>query len=125
MRPTTLLALVLMAMPVAAQAPVQTASVPCTVRIRPRAAADYDLSTQVELRGTISEVQAGSLRLRLPFGTVTVELGGSASTLSVGQSVTVVASKRSSEAGQRLVAREVRGTESTLILRDAQGVPVV
>lgn len=127
MRPTLLLSLVLAITPVLAQAPSQAgASVPCAVRIRPRAAADYDPSTEVVLRGTVASLQAAGLRLQLTAGTVRVDLGnaGLLDSLAPGMAIEVVASKRQDDAGQRLVARELRTPNGTLVLRDAQGVPV-
>jgi hypothetical protein len=125
MRPTLLLTLALIATPVLAQAAAHSATVPCSVRIRPVAAADYDPSSEFTLRGTVTESQAGQLKLRLPFGVVRIQVGTAfpSGTVAVGQVVEVLASKRQDDQGQRFVAREVRHPGGTTVLRDAQGVP--
>jgi len=65
------------------------------------------------------------LRLRLPFGTVRVDLGrASIDAGRVGQNVEVLASKRQDEQGQRFMARELRFADAPQILRDTQGVPL-
>jgi hypothetical protein len=120
-----ILGLLLPALPAAAQG-AGTASAPCSVRIRPQAAAEYDLSTEVVLTGTVADLQGSTLRLRLPYGTVRVDLGSAASAASVkvGDPVQVTASKRTEGLSQRFVARELRGAGATVVIRDAQGVPV-
>ena len=126
MRPTLFLTLALIAAPALAQAPSASASISCSVRIRPIAAADYNPSSELTLRGTVAEVRPGIVLLRLPYGLVRVQVGArlQESTPAVGQSVEVVASKWQDDQGQRFVARELRFNGSTLVLRDAQGVPV-
>jgi len=121
-----LLGLPLMMTPLLALGPGRaTATATCSVRICPAAAADYDPSSEVLLRGCIAERQGNTLRLRLPFGTVRVDLGSaSIEAARVGQNVEVLASKRQDEKGQRFVARELRFADATQILRDAQGVPL-
>lgn len=112
-----------LAMPVRAQA---AATVTCSVRIRPRAAADYDPSTEVLLRGRVIGREAGLILLRLPAGTVRVDAGawGGAETLAAGSSVEVLASKRQEDGRQRFLAREIRHAEGLVAIRDAQGVPL-
>jgi hypothetical protein len=99
--------------------------VPCSVRIRPRAAADYDPSTEVILRGQLVGQENGMLLLRLSAGVVRVDAGTLGSrTQLVGSTVEVLASKRQEERRQWFVAREVRHGGGNVVLRDVQGVPV-
>ena len=93
-----------------------TASVTCSVRIRSRAAADYDPSAELVLSGTVVSAQAGSLRLRLAAGTVRVDLGSA--------NVAVTVSRLQNENGQHFVARELHAAAGDQIFRDADGVPV-
>ena len=99
-------------------------SVPCSVRIRP-AAADYDLASEVSLRGVIVGREGRLLLLQLRVGLVRIDAGSSiaASHLSSGTQVQVVAAKLQEEGRQRLLVREIRTAEATLVLRDALGVP--
>jgi hypothetical protein len=110
--------------PLMAQAAPQTIAVPCAVRIRPRAAADYDPSSELVLAGTVIAAQPGSLRLQLGYGTVRVDLGGAVPAVVVGQDVAVTVSRLQDDLGQRFVARELRSGEVDQVLRDAEGVPV-
>ena len=112
-----------LATPVQAQT---TASATCSVRIRPRAAADYDPSAEVLLRGRVIGREAGLILLRLPAGTVRVDAGawGGAETLEAGSSVEVLASKRQEDGRQRFLAREIRHREGFVVIRDARGVPL-
>lgn len=125
-RSTLSLALVFMgflAMPIRAQA---TAAATCSVRIRPRAAADYDPSAEVLLRGRVIGREAGLILLRLPAGTVRVDAGawGGAATLEAGSSVEILASRRQEDGRQRFLAREIRHSEGLVVIRDAEGVPL-
>jgi len=129
MRPTLLLslALILTSTLVQAQAPARSSAVAtCTVRIRPLAAADYDPSAEVVLRGTVVEIQGSTLRLRLACGTVRVELGTTlaAGSVALGQAVEITGAKRQDDLGQRFLARELRAGSQVLVLRDTDGVPV-
>jgi hypothetical protein len=89
-------------------------------------AAGYDPSSELVLRGTVSESRGGFLKVRLPFGVVRIEVGQamSDSAISLGQTVEVIACKRQNDQGQWFVAREVRTAAGTLVLRDPRGVPV-
>jgi len=128
MRPTLLLSLALILTPTLSQAQAarSSATATCTVRIRPLAAADYDPSSEVVLRGTVVDIQGSTLRLRLACGTVRVEVGTALASLSVapGQAVEITGAKRQDERGQRFLARELRAGSRVLVLRDADGVPV-
>ncbi len=120
------LALLLFAIPALAQVTASSGAVPCSVRIRPIAAADYDPASEFTLQGTVIAVLDGALKLRLPFGVIRVQVGQALrhGTLAVGETIEVLASRRQDDAGQRFVAREVRTASGTVVLRDAQGVPV-
>jgi hypothetical protein len=98
----------------------------CTVRMLPRAAAGYDLSTERDLQGQVEAIEAGVLRLRLKAGWVGVELGpmGQVALPTVGTPVVVVASLQMVDGRQHLVAREVRQDGKRWTLRDDRGVPV-
>ena len=100
-----------------------SATVACTVRIRPQAAAGYDPSTELVLRGTVAAARAGSLRLGLGFGTVTVDFGSVVPAAQAGDVVEVTVSRRQDDRGQRFVARSLRTASGEQLLRDAQGVP--
>ena len=101
-------------------------TVPSSVRIRSRAAADYDPSRELVLQGRVEAIEFGVMRLRLPAGLVKVELGAQAVSglLPLGSQVAVVASLRILEGRQHLVARELSWQGQSWTLRDAQGVPV-
>ena len=101
-----------------------TASVTCSVRIRSRAAADYDPSAELVLSGTVVSAQAGSLRLRLAAGTVRVDLGSAVPAVTLGENVAVTVSRLQNENGQHFVARELHAAAGDQIFRDADGVPV-
>jgi hypothetical protein len=111
------------AMPLAAQA---TASVPCTARIRPREAADYDLSAEVVLRGRVVGQQDGMLLLRIAAGTVRIDAGSASSVagMPAEASIEVVGAKLQEGGRQRLLAREIWYTGGHLVLRDALGRPL-
>jgi hypothetical protein len=102
-----------------------TAGAPCTVRIRPQAAADYDPSTEVLLQGRLVGRENGLLLLRLRAGIVRVDMGAweEAVLREAGSSLAILASKRLENGRQRFVAREVHLTSGSVIIRDAQGVP--
>ena len=108
--------------PLAAQA---TVAVPCTVRIRPRAAADYDPATEVTLKGRVAGWQDGHLLLRIPAGILRVDTAAwdTAGTLGAGTPVEILASRRDEAGRQRFLAREVRHGGGILVVRDALGVP--
>lgn len=127
-RTTCRLALVLalagfIAGPVWAQA---TASATAMVRIRPRAAADYDLSSEVVLRGQVVAQERDVILLRLSAGTVRVDTGawGGSDVLQPGTAIEVVAAKRQEDGRQRLIAREIRHAGGLAVIRDAEGVPL-
>lgn len=102
-----------------------TATAPCTVRIRPRAAADYDLATEVTLRGVVAGWKDGHILLRIPAGTLRVDTGAwdAAGALEPGATIEVLASRREEAGRQRFLAREIRHGGGVLAIRDAQGVP--
>ena len=101
-----------------------TASVPCAVRIRPRAVADYDPSTEVVLRGRVMGRENGMLLLRLSAGIVKVNADSWGGSVVGAPEVEVLASMRVEEGRQRFLAREIRSTEGLVAIRDAQGVPL-
>jgi hypothetical protein len=102
-----------------------TNGTPCTVRIRPRAAADYDPSTEVNLRGQVAGWKAGAILLQITAGILPVDTGAwnTAKTLEAGSTVEILASKRVEEGRQRFLAREIRYAGGVLAIRDARGVP--
>jgi len=124
MRP--ILMLVLLAFPAMAQATFHSVQVPCSVRIRSPLAADYDPGSEFTLEGTVLAAHGGVLNLRLPMGVVKVRVGSAFPPDAVrpGQTVVVLAARTQDDHSQWFVAREVRRAEGTLVLRDAQGVPV-
>jgi hypothetical protein len=103
-----------------------TATASITVRILPRAAMDYDLSNEVLLQGQVIAQDKGTIMLRLAAGTVRVDTGSWAGSdlLRPGTRVEVVAAKRQEDGHQRFMAREIRYAGGSLVLRDAQGVPL-
>jgi hypothetical protein len=100
--------------------------VPCLVRIRPMAAAGYDPGSEMLLRGTVTGAKDGILKVRLPFGVVRIQVGPALDTspADIGQVVEVLASRCQDDRDQWFVARKVHLGTSTLVLRDARGVPV-
>jgi hypothetical protein len=68
----------------------------------------------------------GTIMLRLAAGTVRVDTGSWAGSdlLRPGTRVEVVAAKRQEDGHQRFMAREIRYAGGSLVLRDAQGVPL-
>jgi hypothetical protein len=125
MRPTLILAL--LATPVWAQATAHaTVLVPCSVRVRSPLAADYDPASEFTLEGMVLAAQGGVIKLLLPMGVVRILVGSAFPPDAVrpGQTVAVLGARTQDDHSQWFVAREIRRAESTLILRDAQGVPV-
>ena len=125
MRPTMLLLVALSTCPAPTQS-TDRAWVPATVRILPASPADYNLADELTLRGTVAEAQEGFLKLRLPAGQVRVQVGRAfpGGRLRAGEVVEVLASRWQDDHGQHLMAREVRHAGGTLVLRNAEGVPV-
>lgn len=113
----------MLSLPVRAQAQV---GVPCSVRIRSLASADYDAATEVLLHGLVVGWEQGLLLLRIPAGTVRVEVGPWAEAIIEKglTEVQLLAAKRQDEGGQRLVARELRYGGGLVAIRDANGVPL-
>jgi hypothetical protein len=103
-----------------------TATASVSVRILPPAALDYDLSNEVLLRGQVVGREKGTLLLRLKAGTVRVDTGSwvGSELVQLGTDIEVVAAKRQEDGHQRFIARELRQAGGTVVLRDAQGVPV-
>lgn len=102
-----------------------TKCAPCTVRIRPRAAADYDPSAEVDLHGQVAGWREGVILLRIAAGILPVDTGAwnTAKTLEAGSTVEILASKRVEEGRQRFLARVIRYDGGVLAIRDARGVP--
>lgn len=109
--------------PVQAQA---TVGVPCAVRIRPLAAADYDPSTEVLLRGRVIGRENGLILLRITAGIVRVDAGawGGSAPYEAASTVEILASKRQEGGHQRFLAREIRQDSGSVMIRDARGVPL-
>lgn len=86
----------------------------------------YDPASEVRLKGVVEQAGGGLLHLRMPFGTVCVELGQAGRKLGfrLGQTLEVVASKVMQNGNQRLLARVVRSESTEIRLRDAQGFPM-
>jgi len=103
-----------------------SASATCAVRIRPRAAADYDPATEVSLQGLVAGWDGGVILLRIPAGTVRVDTGNwtGAEALPAGSAVEILAAKRQEGGRQRFLAREIRHAGGVLAVRDPQGVPL-
>jgi hypothetical protein len=103
-----------------------TASASITVRIVPRAAFDYDLSNEVILQGQVVAREKDIIMLRLTAGTVRVDTGSWAGSdlLRPGTRIEVVAAKRQEDGHQRFIAREIRYAGGSVVIRDAQGVPL-
>jgi len=109
----------------AGQALAQSSTtVPCSVRIRPRAAADYDPSTEVSLRGRVVGAEQGLILLKIAAGTLRVEAGSLADFGTSGPEVVILASMRMEGGRQRFLAREIRTEGGLVKLRDALGVPL-
>jgi hypothetical protein len=102
-------------------------SIPCAVRIRPIASADYDLSNECVLRGEVTAVRDRLLKVRLTFGVIHIEIGNGGGHLGIGegQRIEVLACKRQEGLRQWFIAREIRTSSGVLVLRDAQGVPLL
>lgn len=98
--------------PLFGQAPV-TGTATARVRIVNQAAWErmqsFSSLSQVRLQGVVEQVEGASLRLRMAFGTVRVELGQAAGTqaLRAGEVLEVVADKIMAGGAQRLLAVEV------------------
>ena len=103
-----------------------TASASITVRIVPRAAFDYDLSNEVILQGQVVAREKDLIVLRLTAGTVRVDTGSWAGSdlLRPGTRIEVLAAKRQEDGQQRFIAREIHYAGGSVVLRDAQGVPL-
>jgi hypothetical protein len=102
----------MMAAPLCAQAPV-TGSATARVRIISQAVYQqmqgFTSMSEVRLHGVVEQVDGASMRLRMGFGIVRVELGKAAGTqaLRAGDALVVVASKLMTGSAQRLLAMEV------------------
>lgn len=103
-----------------------TATASITVRVLPRAGLDYDLSNEVILRGQVVAREKDILVLRLKAGTVRVDTGSwvGSELAQPGTDIEVVAAKRQEDGRQRFIAREIRHAGGSVVLRDAQGVPL-
>jgi hypothetical protein len=126
-RPTLILGLSLVVVPGLAQAePRATLAVPCSVRIRAIASADYDPSSEFTLQGTVIALGDGHLKLKVSCGVVTVQTGSAfpGQAISLGQTLAVIACTMQKEGSQRIVARELRHAGGSHALRDVRGVPL-
>lgn len=103
-----------------------TTSATCAVRIRPREAADYDLSTEVTVRGVVEGWEGRSLRIRLAAGVLRVDTGAwnTSGLFEAGTPLEVLASRSMADGRQRFLAREIRHAGGVLRLRDASGAPI-
>jgi len=127
MRPTLFLSAALAVTHLLGQGTTKAAGfVPCSVRICSVAAEGYDPGSEMLLRGTVTDAKDGILKVRLPFGVVHIQVGTAlnGTSMGTGQAVEVLASRRQDDRSQWFVAREIRTGTSTLVLRDARGVPV-
>jgi hypothetical protein len=109
---TLMIASLLAAAPLFGQGPaVGTAT--ARVRIVSQAAWQqmhgFSAMSEVRLRGVVEQVEGGSLRLRMAFGTVRVELGKVAEgrVLRAGEALEIVAAKIMADGAQRILATEV------------------
>lgn len=122
-----MIASLLMAAPLLAQGPQSTSVAQVSARIIKASAwakmDGYDPSKEVRLQGVVERTLGGSLLMRMPFGSVQVEVGR---TLAVraGQAMEVVVSKVMRGGTQRLLARELRMGSKVIQVRDAQGLPM-
>ncbi|HJV37894.1 MAG TPA: hypothetical protein VJ528_03565 [Geothrix sp.] len=103
-----------------------TSSATCTVRIRPREAADYDLSTEVTIQGVVEGWEGRSIRIRLAAGVLRVDTGAwnTSGLFEAGTPLEVLASRSVVEGRQRFLAREIRHAGGVLMIRDAFGAPI-
>lgn len=103
-----------------------TSRATCSVRIRPREAADYDLSSEVTVRGVVEGWKGASIRLRLAAGLLQVDTGGrdTSGLFEAGATIQVLASRRVVDGRQQFLAREIQHAGGVLRLRDALGVPL-
>jgi hypothetical protein len=103
-----------------------SASVTCTARIRPREAADYDLSSEVVLQGRVVGQEGGVLLLRIPAGTVRIDAGSDRNVARIlaNATIEVVGAKLQEGGRQRLLVREIRFAGGYLVLRDPLGRPL-
>ncbi|HET8901912.1 MAG TPA: hypothetical protein VFM84_08260 [Holophagaceae bacterium] len=69
----------------------------------------FSAMSEVRLNGVVEQVEGGTLRLRMAFGTVRVELGKVAGnqTLRAGEALEILAAKIMAGGAQRLLAMEV------------------
>lgn len=100
--------------------------VPCSVRIRSLASADYDHSTEVLLRGLLVGREKGLLLLKIAAGIVRVDVGSwdEVIVMAAPAEVVVLAAKRQEDTRQKLVAREIRYDGGFVVCRDVNGVPI-
>lgn len=103
-----------------------TRSASCTVRIRPLAAADYDLSSEVAFRGVVEGWEGRSIKVRLAAGLLRVNTGerDTSGLFEAGTTIEVLASRRVVDGHQQFLAREIQHAGRVLRLRDALGVPL-
>jgi hypothetical protein len=104
-----------------------TVGVPCAVRIRPRAASDYDPSREVILRGRVVGREQGLILLRLSAGIVRVDAGAwvGPGSSDANSAVEILASGRQENGRQWFLAREISHAGGRVMIRDARGVPAL
>lgn len=109
---TLMIASLLVAAPLFAQGPV-VGTANARVRIISQAAwqqmQGFSAMSEVRLHGVVEQVEGGTLRLRMAFGTVQVELGKVAEgrMLRGGEVLEIVAAKLMTGGTQRFLAMEV------------------
>jgi hypothetical protein len=109
---TALMMSAMLAVPLLAQAPA-SATATARVRLVSQAAwqrmAQFSAMSQVRLQGVVEQVEGAEVRLKMPFGTVQVDMGqaGQARVLRAGEALEIVAAKIMVRGSQRLLAREV------------------
>jgi len=109
---TLLIASLLAVAPLFAQGPA-AGTATARVKIISQAAwqqmKSFSAMREVRLQGVVEQVEGGSLRLRMAFGTVRVEMGNAAGhqVLRAGDALEILAAKIMVAGAQRLLAMEV------------------
>ncbi|MBS1767962.1 MAG: hypothetical protein JST05_11250 [Acidobacteria bacterium] len=122
-----IIASLLMVAPLVAQGPQGAAVAQVSARILKASAwakmDGYDPSKEVRLQGVVERTVGGFLQMRMPFGSVQIEIGRVLA-VRTGQAMEVVVSKVMRDGAQRLLARELRIGSTVIQVRDAQGLPM-
>ena len=118
-----LLLATLLAGPAWAQA---TASIPISVHIRSHVAGGYEPSSELLLRGRVIGRDQGLFLVRIAAGVVRVDAGAWAGPepRDAEISLEILAARHQENGRQTFLAREIRTASGTVLLRDAQGVPL-